>query len=147
MKKTTLALAALLVAGIGGTIVAFDSPQTDQQTQPQRGNRGAHAQKLQEQIQTAIANGNLSADQRARLEQSQATLRAAAETRKNGGQVDRQQVQQAMGDMRSILQSDAIRPEDRTAIEQTMKEMRGNGKGKRGKGRRGQGKRGQQPPV
>ena len=86
---------------------------------------------LMNDVNRAVANATLTADQKKTLDQSREALRQAAMKRKGGERADPQQVRAALENMRSLFQSDAFRAEDRQAVEEDLRNIREFRKGAR----------------
>jgi uncharacterized protein YaaN involved in tellurite resistance len=77
-------------------------------------------EKLREHLTVAIANATLSEDQERMLRAAGETLRTASEAKQAGGSVDRDGVKQAFADIKTVLESDAFRPEDAKQVKADM---------------------------
>jgi hypothetical protein len=100
------------------------------QDNTQSGKRGAQMQQFRTDLETALANSTLTQEQKDALHKNFQTIQQARESKRSGGTVDQEAVKSAWQNIRSTLQSDAIRPEDREKLENSMKQMRKHG-GKR----------------
>lgn len=79
--------------------------------------------QLRQDMDRAIANANLTADQRAKLTEARATIRETEAAKKKGLQVDQARRNAAAETLRQLLASDAFRPADRQAVERTMESL------------------------
>jgi hypothetical protein len=80
--------------------------------------------RLRADVQTAINNGNLTARERRSADDALATLRDAAENRRDGYSVDSREVRLAMDNLRTLLDSNSIRPEDRDRLREDLNQLR-----------------------
>jgi hypothetical protein len=103
----------LAILALSAIPIAAQEMPTRQQLQ----NRRHAITKLQTDLNTAIANAKLTDDQKKTLEEARANLSAARGK-------DRAAVRKALSDVRSIMQSDAFRPEDRQMIRKDLQRLR-----------------------
>lgn len=123
MKRIlSLASAALLLLSIfAGAGAAQDTPKKRREV----------VVKLQNDVNKAMANANLTDDQKKTLEASRETLRKAAMKRRGGEKADKRQMRNALQDLRSIFQSEAFKPEDRQAVQDDLKQLLEQGQARR----------------
>jgi hypothetical protein len=94
---------------------------------------GEKLMKLQEDLQVARTNAELTPEQNQKLDDALAKLRASAEARKNGGQPNREEVRTAMTSIREV--SANFKEEDKAKIREDFKALMEGRKGGR-QGRR-----------
>lgn len=133
-KRIGLIGALALAAGLGAQEPA--KPPAEPQAQaPQLSPRERREamQSLVKNLEKAMANANLTEEQKTKLEQARTTVRDAAQARRRGGSgapPDREKLRTALRDLYEISQSDAFRAEDREAVRkdlEKLREMRGQG--------------------
>jgi len=113
-----------LVLGLGGSAVAQDNTQKS-------GKRAARMEQFRTDLETAIANSTLTAEQKDTLRKDFDTVRQA---RKSNDAAQKEAARTAWQKIRTTLQSDAIRPEDREKLQANMKQMRRHGGKKHNRG-------------
>jgi hypothetical protein len=140
MERTTMKLTFTTLTLTAAVVAATAMPMAfaQDQTQPRAG-RAAGArkgmQKFQADLDKAVSRANLSAQQRRDLDNIRANMQKQAETRRQGGTVDRQAMRQNMQALRDLISSEAFQAEDREILTNDLKQMRKAGK-HRGGGRR-----------
>lgn len=83
---------------------------------------------FRQDLAAAVSNGSLTAEEKQRYEAALKAIEDQRQTRKSGGQVDRQASRQAMVDLISVARSSNLKEEDRAKLEKHITEAR---KGKR----------------
>ena len=113
-----------LALGLTGSAAAQDNPRKS-------GNRAARMQQFHTDLETAIANSTLTAEQKDTLRKDFDTVRQG---RKSNDAAQKEAARTAWQNIRNTLQSDAIRPEDREKLQANMKQMRKHGGKKHNRG-------------
>lgn len=125
LLNTTLALTLM---GLSTVTAPAQTTTDDQATRPTREQRQERRQKMMrfhEDLDRAIANANLTEAERAKLRTALTTMKEARQRHRAGEQVDREQMRAAMQEIRSFVQGDAIRAEDKAALQQHFAGRRG----------------------
>ena len=113
--KRTMGTALAFLSLAAGAAFAQDQDQAPPPRDQQR-QAPAPMVQLRKDLAAAIANAQLTDEQRQTLQNAQSSLRQAREARKQGQKPDPQAVRQALQDIRGVAQSGALRPEDRDAV-------------------------------
>jgi hypothetical protein len=141
MRKMFGTLGVLALAASLGAQEPAPPPQPQQSQAPQYSPRERREamQSLVKNLEKAMANANLTEDQRARLDKAKSALQEAGRARRRGGSAtpaDPEKMRTALRDLYEISQSGAFRAEDKEAIRKDLEKLREMRGGQRGAGRR-----------
>ena len=114
-RKRTIGTALAFLSLAAGAAFAQDQAQAPPPQDRQR-QAPAPMMQLRKDLAAAMANAQLTDEQKQTLQNAQSSLRQAREARKQGQKPDPRTVRQALQDIRGVAQSGALRPEDRDAV-------------------------------
>ncbi|MCX6604289.1 MAG: hypothetical protein NTV52_11930 [Acidobacteria bacterium] len=90
--------------------------------------QGSGRKAMRSDLDSAVRNGNLNEQERAKYDAAMKVLDGARGKKKSGETVDRTAMRQAMKDLQQISRSENLKPEDREKLAKSM-----HAKGRRAK--------------